>query len=511
MSRVAWLVIPSEPIGVINPDLHGAFAEHLGELIYPGLWADGARGSHPEGLRQDVLQALQPLALPVLRWPGGNFADSYRWRDGIGPRAARPARINTQWGNALEPNHFGTHEFIDLCRALGCAPYLAGNLGSETPAYLKDWVEYCNLASGSQLSAERTRNGSPEPFQVRYWGVGNESWGAGGNMGPEHYAAEFARYRTYLHEYSGTKPFAVASGPNSADFAWTERFFEYAFRNHGQRTGLDAFALHHYVWNTSRTALDIDTDNWFATLTKAWALNGLIEGHRLLMDRFDPTRKVALVLDEWGAWHKTEPDKPSHSLFQQNTVRDALIAAIELDLFHRHAAVLRMANLAQVVNVLHALVLADESRCFRTPTYHVFDLYRPHRGARAVRCVNLSDVVSDGGSAAEDCRALRLDRQPQTLRRVLGSASLRGDRLTATLVNTHPEQPCELELEAFGAPLDSAECVELGFEHIRDCNTFEQPERVRLLEPQTLRALGGKLRLSLRPGAILRVQARLRS
>lgn len=509
-SRDALFVVPNEPIGHVHPELHGGFAEHLGELVYPGLWVgEASKQANDGGIRRDVVEALRHLALPVLRWPGGNFADSYRWRDGIGPRASRPLRVNTQWGNAPETNHFGTHEFMALCRAVGAQPYFAANVGSETPAYARDWVEYCNFAGPSALASERAQNGSEQPFSVRYWGVGNENWGAGGNMGPEHYAAEYTRYRTYFHEYSGTRPFAIASGPNGADWEWTARFFRYLAKNHWQRMiHVDGFGLHFYVWNSAREALDIDRGNWYETITRASAMDGLIAGHRALMDEHDPERRVALLVDEWGCWHKTDPGKPSYSLYQQNTVRDAVVAAITLDIFNQRADMVRMANVAQVVNVLHSLLLADESRCVRTPTFHVFDLYRAHRGGTAVRCESAAEYLPEADEAGQKLRAHRRDGQPVRLRRVVGSASRKGDELTLTMVNTSYDEPALVALDVVGHALQEPKLVELRFSGLTDHNTFEEPERVGLAPPRALSSREHES-LLLGPGAVVRLTAGL--
>lgn len=508
-ARDTVFVVPDEIVGTIHPELHGGFAEHLGELVYPGLWVgEDSEVPNRDGIRLDVLDALRSLSLPVLRWPGGNFADSYRWRDGVGPRQARPLRVNTQWGNAPETNHFGTHEFVALCRAIGAEPYFAANLGSETPAYARDWLEYCNFSGPSELAAERARNGSDAPFAVKYWGVGNETWGAGGSMGPEHYAAEFSRYRTYLHEYSGTRPFAIAAGPAGADWDWTTRFFGYLAKNHWNRVAqVDGFGLHHYVFS-GHDALDVDRDGWYATLAGAWAMDGLIEGHRTLMDAHDPERRVALIVDEWGIWHKTDAAKPGHTLYQQNTVRDAVIAAITLDVFNRRSAIVRMANLAQIVNVLHSLLLADSTRCVRTPTFHVFDLYRAHRGGQAVRFESAAEHVSAADAAGAKLSNHRIDRRPVRLRRVLGSASRKGDELTLTLVNTSFEDSVEVELRMAGHALHEPKLVELEHSQPTDHNSFEQPDRVKLGVVRALRS-GEEHSLALRPGAVVRVTAGL--
>lgn len=499
------IVLPHEKIGRINPHLHGHFAEHLGELVYGGLWQD-------DTLREDVIDALRPLGIPLLRWPGGNFADSYRWRDGIGPREARPFRLNTQWGNAPEPNAFGTHEFIDLCRRLDAEPYFAGNVGSETPAYLRDWVEYCNQDRDSTLAKERAANGSAEPFGVRYWGVGNEPWSAGGQMGPEQYAAEFCRYRAFVQEYSGMKPHAIAAGANDNDWGWTRRFFEHLAKNHGNRLPLaNSYAVHYYCWNvawhgpTYGTATRYDMRQWLALLCKARATEGILRGHRAVMDEFDPERRVDLVLDEWGAWHEPEPGKPTWGLYQQNALRDACVAAITLDIFNNLADVVHLACLAQMVNVLQALLLVQGDSVVKTPTYHVFDLYRPHQDAEAVRFISASEELSRGDEAPE-VRGYYLNRSEFSLRAVHGSASVRNGQLCVTAVNAHPTQPIELDVQLYRARLDEVEVVELQADGFTAHNTPERPNAVRLSPPRCVKAEGDRLRVPMRAASVVRLR-----
>jgi alpha-N-arabinofuranosidase len=504
------VVLPGEAIGEINPYLHGHFAEHLGELVYPGICVPpDCPIPNTNGLRNDVVEALRPLGVPVLRWPGGCFADDYHWRDGIGPVAQRPLRINRHWGMAEEPNTFGTHEYVAFCRAIGAEPYVAGNVGSGTPAELRGWVEYCNFAGRSALADERRANGAEEPFGIRYWGIGNENWGCGGEMSPEQYAEEFCRFRSYVGGYSGTTVQAVACGPNNADWDWTRRFFEHMRRNYWNRMGrVQGFAAHYYC-GTAGTATEYTESQWLELLAKAAAVDGVIEGTRALMDQHDPERKIRLILDEWGAWHPVEKGKPAGGLYQQSTIRDACVAALSLDAFHNHADLLHMANIAQLINVLQALLLVEEDRCVKTPTYHVFDLYQPHKGATAVRFVNCSEAVSDGEAAAEYCRTRYLERRGFSLRAVHGSASVRDRELCVTVVNTHPSEAVELEIELDRAAWGEAEVVRLAAGDIRAHNTFEQPERVRLSAPERVGGKGDRLRVMLPAASVSRVQGTL--
>lgn len=513
-TRQHVVVFPHEPIGQISPYLHGHFAEHLGELIYPGISVD-PDGAIPNtaGLRNDVIAALQPLRIPLVRWPGGCFADTYHWQDGIGPRDQRPRRVNAHWDMASEPNQFGTHEFMAFCQALGATPYFAANIGSGTPAEMRDWVEYCNFAGPSTLAALRRANGSDSPFHVRYWGIGNESWGCGGHMSPEEYAAIFARYRTFLFNYPGTPTEAIACGPNGNDWAWTRRFFA-ALQNYppdgGRLSKVQGFSAHYYC-GTAGTATDYDEQQWFELLAKAYAIEGIITGHRTLMDEFDPARKIKLVVDEWGTWHPVEQGKPSGGLYQQNTIRDACVAALSLDVFHNHADQLFMANIAQLINVLQALLLVNEQHCIKTPTYHVFDLYQPHKGATAVRFLSEAQVVSDGEAAAQSCQSCYLDNKPFALQAIHGSASIRDNMLCVTVVNTHPTQSIELDLQVSQGSLGAVEVVSLMTNNMHAHNTFEQPDLVRLSPPRVLQAEGNHVCIPLAAGSIARIISPLES
>lgn len=504
------IVLPEEPIGTINPYLHGHFAEHLGELVYPGICVPpDCPIPNTNGLRNDVLDALRPLRIPVLRWPGGCFADDYHWRDGIGPREQRPLRVNRHWGMAEEPNQFGTHEYVDFCRALGAEPYVAGNLGSGSPAELRNWVEYCNFGGRSTLADERRANGAEAPFGIRYWGIGNENWGCGGHISPEHYAEEFCRFRSYVSGYPGSPVEAIACGPNNADWDWTRRCFEQLHHGYGNRLRLmDGFAAHFYC-HTAGTATEYTEAQWLELLARAYAGEGVIAGTRQIMDEYDRERRIKLLLDEWGTWHPVEAGKPPRGLYQQNTIRDACVAALSLDLFHGFADRLFMANIAQLINVLQALLLVDEEHCIKTPTYHVFDLYRPHQGATAVRLLSAAETVTDGGASAEWCRTRYLDRQPFALRAVHGSASVRDGRLCVTAVNTHPTQPVELEVQLHQARWDEVEAVVLAADEIHAHNTFAEPERVKLSPATTVQARGELLRFEMPPGSVVRLRGAL--
>ncbi|HEY3742892.1 MAG TPA: alpha-L-arabinofuranosidase C-terminal domain-containing protein, partial [Bryobacteraceae bacterium] len=349
------VVRTDQEIGLVRPEFHGHFAEHLGSCVYGGLWV-GPNSHVPNinGYRKAAVEYLKELGIPVLRWPGGCFADDYHWRDGIGPVAKRPKRVNIHWGNYTEDNSFGVHEFIGLCRLIGSEPYLAANLGSGSPREMRDWVEYCNYPSGSTLSDERAANGSPEPFRVKYWGVGNENWGCGGNMTPDHYADQYRQFAGYLRTFGGTKPFLIACGPNGNDTRWSRHFLDGVAGSHMP----DGLAMHYYdngpLYPTEFTASAMDKQ--LATFER---VEQAIIQQRALLDGYDPQRKTGLLLDEWGVWDHMNPEeeRTKGKLYQQSTIRSAIGAALGLNIFNRQADKLVMCNIAQIVNVLQSLLL----------------------------------------------------------------------------------------------------------------------------------------------------------
>ena len=381
---------------VIPAEIYGQFAEHLGRCIYDGLWV-GPDSDIPNinGSRQDLVEALKELKVPVLRWPGGCFADEYHWMDGIGPKEDRPMMINNNWGGTVEDNSFGTHEFFNLCELLECEPYLSGNVGSGSVEELAKWVEYIT-AEGGTLAELRAKNGRKEPWSLKYLGVGNESWGCGGNMLPEYYSDLYRRYATYCRNYDGNVLYKVASGASDYDYNWTKVLMD---RIGDQMHGV---SLHYYTvkgWDGSKgSATDFDTDWWYNMVSKAVEVEEVIENHKAIMNAYDPEGKVDLLLDEWGTWFDVEPGTNPGHLYQQNTMRDAMVAAMSLNIFHRHTDRLKMANIAQIVNVLQAMILTKGNEMVLTPTYHVFRMYNVHQNAQYVptEC-NAADMVAPSG------------------------------------------------------------------------------------------------------------------
>ena len=401
---MAKLVInESNKCGRIEPEIYGHFSEHLGRCIYEGIYVkEDSNIPNVNGMRTDVVEALKELKVPVLRWPGGCFADEYHWKDGIGPKETRKKMINTHWGGVVEDNSFGTHEFMELCRQIGCKTYINGNLGSGTVQEMSEWVEYMTFNGVSPMADLRAKNGHEEPWTVDYFGVGNENWGCGGNMTPQHYANEYRRYQTYVRNYDQNKPVKkVCCGANVADYFWTEGVMETCFDHcpdflHGF---MDYLSLHYYVhpegWDIKGSSTDFDEEVWYKTLNKALYMDTLITRHGAIMDRFDPEKKIGMCVDEWGAWYTCEPGTNPGFLYQQNTVRDALIAGITLNIFNKHCDRVKMAALAQMVNVLQSVLLTEGEKMIKTPTYHVMHMYRHHQGAELLESA-LSGVEEIG-------------------------------------------------------------------------------------------------------------------
>jgi alpha-N-arabinofuranosidase len=375
------------PQAVIAPEIYGQFAEHLGHGIYGGLWV-GPESKIPNtrGFRNDVVGALKALGVPVVRWPGGCFADQYHWRDGIGPRGRRPVRVNTTWGGVEETNAVGIHEYMDLMGLLGSKSYIDSNVGTGSPQETKDWLEYMASPSHSELADLRRKNGRAEPWRLDYWAFGNELWGCGGTMRPEYYADLYHRFATFAKTPDGNTPKWIAAGGYGDDTAYTEALMASDVKAHQ----IDAITLHHFALPLGNfdgpkgPATGFGEDQWMSVVSRALALEGMIAKHEAVMDRYDPQKRVALYVDEWSNWYDVEPGTNPGFLSQQNTLRDALTAAATLDIFHAHADRVRMACITQMVNVLQAMIHTDGAKMFLTPTYHVYMMYRPFRGATAL-------------------------------------------------------------------------------------------------------------------------------
>ena len=430
---------PERSRGVINKNIYGHFSEHLGRCIYQGMFV-GKDSPIPNvnGMRKDVVEALKKIGVPVLRWPGGCFADEYHWEDGIGENRKR--MVNTNWGGVVEDNSFGTHEFLELCSQIGCEPYINANVGSGTVREMAEWVEYLNSDGDSTVVQKRWANGRKDSWGVKFWGVGNENWGCGGNMRPEYYADEFRRFQTFCRNYGENRLFRIACGPNTDDYEWMDVLMSRAGRF------MDAITLHYYTlcgdkWEEKGSATDFTVADFYKTLVRAQRMDELVTRHRKIMDRYDPEGRVGLIVDEWGAWYDVEPGTNPGFLYQQNTMRDAMVAAMTLNIFNHNCDRIIMANLAQTVNVLQSVVLTEGDQMVLTPTYHVFDLYKAHQNAREIDCYVQSEKVGEG---------------EWQLEQITASASEKDGAITLTVANLSADKPAEIKVDGVAAQSVSA-------------------------------------------------------
>lgn len=474
-------------VGTINRHIYGHFAEHLGRCIYEGLWVgEDSPIPNTRGIRNDVLEALRKLNIPNLRWPGGCFADEYHWKDGVGPRESRKRMVNTHWGGVVENNHFGTHEFFQLCELLDTEPYICGNVGSGTVQEMSEWVEYMTFGGESPMANWRKENGREQPWKLKYFGVGNENWGCGGNMEPEYYADLYRNYQTYVRQYGDNRLYKIAGGANIADYRWTEVLM----RKAGHL--MDGLSLHYYTipgsWEEKKPALHFDEQDWAETMAKAFYMDELITRHSTIMDQYDPNKRVGLIVDEWGTWFLTEPGTNPGFLYQQNTMRDALVAAIHLHVFHKHCSRVHMANLAQMVNVLQAVILTEGDRMLLTPTYHVLEMFKVHQDGEA---------LAIHGSFGE------YEGHGKKLPQVTVSASIKDGVISVSLANLDPANAADLNIELRGSSAGyTASGSILAADDIHVHNTFEQPERVTKRSFDEARWADGTLSAKLPPASV---------
>jgi alpha-L-arabinofuranosidase len=517
MTTTHITIDPTGLFAVINPNIYGHFAEHLGRCIYDGIWVgEDSPVPNTGGFRNDIIQALRRMKAPVIRWPGGCFADDYHWQDGIGAVEQRPRRINIHWGEVVESNRVGTQEFVQFCRLLGAEPYFCGNVGSGTARELRDWVEYCNFPDsgpqGSTWAQRRAADGSPDPLNVTYWGVGNENWGCGGNFSPEDYCSEFRRYASFVRGFGQKKPYVIACGPASNDLNWTNRFFERLTHYYWNFNNIDGYAAHYYCGTAGESATEYSEEEWYRLLERGLKMEELVVQQRAAMDAFDPARKIGLIVDEWGTWHPVQAGTNPAFLYQQNTIRDALVAASTLDIFNRHADKVVMANIAQTVNVLQSMVLTQGAQMLVTPTGYVYEMYAPHQGAQSLHL----EIETPEISFRKE-RALRPNWQSALLPGetkegrlplVAGSASIRGGELFVTLTNSHATQTADVVLDlAGGAEIDQAEGQVLSGE-IHAHNTFDAPEQVTP-QPFAVEWKGSQVRLALPPASVAALRVHL--
>ncbi|MDR1693121.1 MAG: alpha-N-arabinofuranosidase [Oscillospiraceae bacterium] len=447
----------------VSKYIYGHFSEHLGRCIYEGLYV-GKDSPIPNvnGIRSDAVAALREMKIPVLRWPGGCFADEYHWKDGIGGNRKR--MVNTHWGGVVEDNSFGTHEFLDLCAQLGCEPYINGNLGSGEVAEMQEWVEYMTFPGESPMAALRRQNGRDDPWAVKYFGIGNENWGCGGNMRAGYYADLYRRYATYVRNYGTNKIYKVACGPgcdygaDRLNLCWTAEVMDKA------AGAMDGLSLHYYTltghWGAKGSATDFSVTDYYTTLKKALWLDEIIKRHAGVMLRFDPDKRVKIIFDEWGTWHDPEPGTNPGFLHQQNTMRDALVAAASLHIFNSHADIVHMANIAQLANVLQAVILTDGEKLVRTPTYHVFSMLSGHQDASLLESHQLCPMTEGTPSLSHSATA---DRD---------------GTVTLTVANLSADAPAEVPISLLGRRLTVRDAEVLtGPIHAK--NTFAEPEAVK--------------------------------
>ena len=477
----------------ISRHIYGQFSEHLGRCIYDGLWVgENSKIPNTNGVRNDVIAALKHIRIPNLRWPGGCFADEYHWRDGIGPREQRPKMVNTHWGGVTEDNSFGTHEFLNLCEELGTEPYICGNLGSGSVEEMSKWVEYITFDGESPMANLRKQNGREKPWKVKFWGVGNENWGCGGNMSPEGYAEAYRRYATYCRNYGTNQLFKIAGGPNVDDYRWTRTLMQ------NIPGGLvNGISLHYYTfansWENKGNATGFDDNEYFRTLENATRMDELITRHSAIMDQYDPEKRLGLIVDEWGAWYNVEPGTNPGFLYQQNTLRDALLAGVTLNIFHKHADRVKMANIAQMINVLQAMILTEGEKMILTPTYHVFDMYKVHQDATM-----LPTEVTCGN----------YERLGRSLPAVSATASKdKEGTLHITLVNIDPANDIDVSCSVRGTTTTNVSAGQIiTAENVRVCNTFDQPDKVRLANFKGATYKNGVLKVKLPAKSLVTVE-----
>lgn len=448
--------------GTISKYIYGQFAEHLGRCIYEGLYVgEDSEIENRNGMRCDVVNALKELEIPVLRWPGGCFADDYHWRDGIGDKAKRPYMVNTNWGKVVENNHFGTHEFFELCEQLGTEPYICGNVGSGSVQEMRDWVEYMTFGGDSPLANERRKNGREEPWKLKYFGVGNENWGCGGNMRPEYYADLYRRFAVFIRDYGEEPLYKIAGGPNVDDTNWMEVVMKSAGH------AMHGISLHNYQfagdWNNKGDSIGFDRDGYYGVLANAVKMEEIINMQEAVMDKLDPQKRIGLIVDEWGNWFNVMPGTNPGFLYQQNTIRDAVSAMMILHIFHNHCDRIHMANIAQMVNVLQSMVLTEGEKMVLTPTYHVFKMMKNHMDAQLIDVDFKPETTEFMGREIPD---------------VSVSASLKDDKYTISICNTSLDDEKEIEIELRDVSASKVIGEVMTADDIDAYNDFDAPDAV---------------------------------
>ena len=477
---------------IISRHIYGHFSEHLGRCIYDGFWVgDTMKVAKKDRIRLDIVDALKKIKIPNLRWPGGCFADEYHWRDGIGLRSKRPKMVNTNWGGVSEDNSFGTHEFLELCTLLKCEPYIAGNVGSGTVEEMAKWVEYLNSDASSTMTDLRKLNGQEKPWKVKFWGVGNESWGCGGNMTAEFYSNQYKQYATYARNYNNAPLLKIASGSSSADYNWTEVLMKNAARN------MWGLTLHHYTlptgkWGVKGSATAFTEKEYFATMQNCLLMDEYVTGHSAMMDKYDAAKKVALVVDEWGVWTDVEPGTNPGFLYQQNSLRDALVAGTTLNIFNNHSDRVRMANLAQTINVLQALILTKGKQMILTPTYHIFDMYKVHHDAKLLPVKFVSPDYE-------------LDNKKMAAVNISASLDSTG-AIHISFVNLDPNKKISISTSFAGVNWKTISGQILTSQKVTDINSFEKPDNIKIASFSGAKKVGDQLQVELPAQSIVMVE-----
>jgi alpha-N-arabinofuranosidase len=475
----------------INKNIYGHFSEHLGGCIYGGYWVgEDSPIPNTRGIRNDVVEALKKIKIPVLRWPGGCFADEYHWKDGIGPKDKRPPMLNTHWGRVTENNHFGTHEFLDLCEQLGCEPYICGNVGSGTVREMQEWIEYITFDGISPMADLRRKNRREEPWKLRFFGIGNENWGCGGSMRPEFYADLYRRFQTYVRNFAGNRIYRIACGSNSEDYHWTEVLM----REAGWM--MNGLSYHYYTvpggWRNKNSATKFGEADWFGNLKGSLMMDEYLTRHSTIMDRFDPQKRVGLIVDEWGNWYQVEPGTNPSFLYQQNSLRDALTAGLTLNIFNHHCERVKMANIAQTINVLQAVILTKGEKMILTPTYYVFDLYKVHQDATLL-------------PSQLDCVDYKFGKD--SIPAISASASKdKEGRIHISLCNLDPNKAQKVQCELRGFSARSVTGRILTADDMTAHNTFDNPKRIRPAEFKDAKIEGKALAALLPPKSVVMLE-----
>jgi alpha-L-arabinofuranosidase len=513
-------VLLDETLGTISPNIYGHFTENLSGVIYDGIWVgENSKVPNLSGIRKQLIEELRKIKPPLVRWPGGCFADSYDWRDGIGPTNKRPRRTNFWAGgeaasapaaHRYDPNRFGTNEFVQFCRYVGAQPYLAANLRSLPAEQFYHWVEYCNSPAGSTtLADERASSGYREPFDVLYWGVGNESWGCGGNFTAQEYGVEYRRFTTWVPTYGKQLRF-IASGPNSGELDWTRGFLEeVARKGKEQIQAIYGLSLHHYAWNLSRgktqdwnegkgDALKFDAVDWYELLREGDRLENLIASHWQGMAEIDTSHHIKLAVDEWGPWYRPGSElTPGDQLEQLPTLRDAVFSGMTLDIFNRHPEKVAIACCAQLINCLNSLYLAHEDNFCVTPVGHVFAMYAAHQGGQGLRTeFSAPDIF------------YQRDGKQVSFWGLHGSASRRGNTVVLTAVNPHVNRTVEARVALRGGSAKSIIATVLTAPDIHARNTFEQQNTV-VPKTENVKLYSGELEFQFPAASVTKLQIEL--